>query len=313
LTDEQLAEQDLDGAALEILRRFRTISAEGREFPVLQTTKTPEEQRKDNLNKYFETNFVGGQHYLSLCTLIWTQNQLEEIYWRPCYSYFLCSIVGAFEKAHKAYTEAKWNDSVTEVKGLTMVFTGVQGTGKIVLGTFIALVMAQAFGSEVTYQWGDLSHRATRPDFTDKSIMIRDFSTSTCATLNNVHNFELLVTSFNRDRWKEREQQNEFSSASGNLAFLDLLEAVELLEMGKKIGNCDESTIQKNLKVAGGVARTCLAHSSVEKTIARAFQELGIRTSVLQLSILMDQVEKGQLFHTIPTDPFRNKYILQPS
>jgi hypothetical protein len=116
--------------------------------------------------------------FMQVDTLQWTTSGLSVAYWRACYSYILCSVIGGFEAAYKNWKEAKEQKHAV-INGLTMALTGVQGTGKSVLGSFIALVMAKAFGWRVIYKWGDLTHTIGNPTPTDKIISILDFSSIT--------------------------------------------------------------------------------------------------------------------------------------
>ena len=69
----------------------------------------------DNTTEAMKTFFDTDLRYLELTgrwfeginTMTWTWTQLPDMYWRKCYSYLLCSIVGALEDAYNSFEESR--------------------------------------------------------------------------------------------------------------------------------------------------------------------------------------------------------------
>lgn len=303
-----------------------TAAVQDQSAPIAEET-----QEKKELRAFFETDLKtvdfeeeGSEeisYFLKLSTLHWTGIGLNFVYWRACYSYLLCSVVGAFEKAYEERKKARRDPRTAHVKGLSMVLTGVQGTGKSVLGTFIALVMSKAFGWCVHYQWGtnEHTHKPEEGQDADKSISIRDLSTAVDGDKETI--FELLVSSCNEDRWKERAQQGSWAT-QGNLVFIDTAPKEELVAMGERMTGKKPEDIIENMKLAGGVPRLCLQeHQDTRSRIETAIRDLDVLQSLRQLDQLKDampdhsgdKLYPGLLVHVKPTDPFRNQYVLQAS
>ena len=253
-------------------------------------------------------------------TLTWTTTSLGVVYWRACYSYILCSVIGAFEMSYKNREEAKKGNHAM-INGLTMALTGVQGTGKSVLGSLIALVMAKAFGWQVTYQWGNMTHTTGVQTSTEKSISILDFSST--KILKQRHNtfFKLIVSSCNSERWKEEAQQETWMS-QGNIVITDTVPTPELVHIGDRLLGRKAEDTEKVAGVVGGVARLCLKdHASALDLVDRATNNLDLLNSIQSLDELQDPISlndgvklyPGLLVHVVPTDPFRNQFFLKVS
>jgi hypothetical protein len=84
----------------------------------------------------------GRRPFINLPTLPWTPRHLQCFLWRQCYSYILCSTIAFFEDSFSKFERAVKAGESINVK--SMALTGVQGTGKSILGPIIALVMAKA-------------------------------------------------------------------------------------------------------------------------------------------------------------------------
>lgn len=107
-----------------------------------------------------------------------------------------------------------------------MVLTGVQGTGKTVLGAIIALVIRKACSWRVSYTWngvtcvfGDETVIADKTLDKSKTIQIVD-----CDVDSHVYpycDYALLVLSVNENRWHDLAQQSCWTSVGGNYYFLD--------------------------------------------------------------------------------------------
>lgn len=259
--------------------------------------------------------------FMDIKALGWTKNGLNMTYWRSCYSYILCSTIGAFEVAYNKRIDAQHNPKQQLlVNGMTMALTGVQGTGKSVLGSFIALFMAKVFGWRVTYHWGDLRH-SFGPIMGGKEIGIMDYSTVN--TYSNTDNFffVLMVSSCNGERWHQQEQQETWANA-GNLIFIDTVAEEEMLAMLENDTALRQDLID-NIKIVGGVPRLCSKPlNEIKMTIDAALDNLDFYESVRYLNNLKDltdahlgagaqKVYPGLLVHTVPTNPFRNQFSLQ--
>ena len=256
---------------------------------------------------------------LNFQTLQWTRESLAYIYWRACYSYILCSVIGAFESAFDRRRQAQ-RAKHAKIQGFSMVLTGVQGTGKSVLGSFIALVMAKVFNWCVTYQWGNQKHTTPKNlKHPEKCIAIRDLSTGGSSSDDAI--FELLVSSCNKDRWHYQAQQETWTTGKGNMLFINTAPPDEIDRISRRWGS-DHSEATQNFEKAGGVTRLCLeSHKDVKARIDTAFKEFDLTDAVKQISQLLDKTHSnsakktypGLLVHAVPIDPFRNQWTLRPS
>jgi hypothetical protein len=134
----------------------------------------------------------------------WTNRSLQCFLWRQCYSFILCSTIAFVEDAFSELERVcKTGDNVN---GQSMALTGVQGTGKSILGPIIALVMAKAFGWCVFYSWGDETISIGGDANSNKRISIEDLSLRKAGP--SLERFTLLVTSANtNERWHDTVQQ----------------------------------------------------------------------------------------------------------
>jgi len=119
---------------------------------VLQRCRPPSIEKK---HKFFVQNVAELQldetDNLNVERMEWFDIEISRIYWRPCYSYIICSTIAfCFERVYNTYESAGPRD--VRQKN-SMVLTGVQGTGKSILGAFIALIMGKRFCWEVHYHW----------------------------------------------------------------------------------------------------------------------------------------------------------------
>ena len=249
--------------------------------------------------------------------LTWTRNPLKHMYWRFCYTYILCSVLGAFETSYQAKTADEDNGKGDD-KPLSMVLTGVQGTGKSVLGAFLALVFSKA-GWLVTYRWGNTAH--TFGDVKSlKKITVWD--TSVIGPPISVGSgFFLVVSSCNEKRWHELAQQEVWSSAAGNYIFIDPVPKTEIADMASEKGR---EAAEANYRIVGGVARLCQRQRTevlekVDAGLSHFMSDLpGALTELNRLSDGVRMVEgrkiyPGLLAHFQPTDPYRNQATLEVS
>lgn len=148
----------------------------------------------------------------------WFDVEVSRIYWRPCYSYILCSTIAFFETIYRNYQTAGPHD--VRQKN-SMVLTGVQGTGKSILGAIIALIMGKIFGWKVHYQWGDdedfVFGKSTNP--AAKVIHVVDLSKAPQPKYPS--GFLLIISSANQVRWHDLKQQQTWSERAGNYCFID--------------------------------------------------------------------------------------------
>lgn len=95
-------------------------------------------------------------------------------------------------------------------KPLSMVLTGVQGTGKSVLGAFLALVFSQV-GWRVTYRWGNTAY-TFGGDIVNakKKITVWDASEQG-PSITAGSGYFLIVSSCDEKRWHELAQQESWS------------------------------------------------------------------------------------------------------
>ena len=85
---------------------------------------------------------LDGEDHMRVKRMGWFDVKVPLIYWRQCYSYILRSTIAFFERVHEDFVTAT-DDQVQ--KDSTMILTGVQGTGKSILGAIIGLFMAKVF------------------------------------------------------------------------------------------------------------------------------------------------------------------------
>ena len=100
-----------------------------------------------------------------------------------------------------------------------MILTGVQGTGKSILGAIIGLFMAKVFGWQVHYRWKNTDFWFGKPDQERKVVHIVDLSQGEHESYPS--GFVLIVSSANKDRWKNLKQQQNLSEISGNYCFIN--------------------------------------------------------------------------------------------
>lgn len=246
---------------------------------------------------------------LNLNVLSWTQHTVKDMYWRSCYSYILCTLVGAFEGCvadggpHKR----------------TMVLTGTQGTGKSTLGAFIAWVLAHVFKWKVTYKWGAHSHTTGNLDETQKVITVWDASLPGGEIAKSTGGHLLIVSSCNNSRWEQVAQQaGSFGGARGDIVFIDTAPLPEIEEMAKHYGHNLE-TVKSNFDIAGGVARLCLdTDVSPKPLVDLAFDDfqvdfVGMTKNLLALQdkLTEKKVYPGLLLHFHPKLPHRNEAYLR--
>ena len=259
---------------------------------------------------------------MDINALDWTRSTLKGTFWRSCYSYILCSIIGAFEAAYKNRIDAQNDPNATEINGMSMALTGVRGTGKSVLGSFIALFMARVFGWQVDYFWGSVSYSFGRKISNQKVIGVMDFSTTQIYNNADDYFFVLFVSSCNSERWKSVARQETWANR-GNLIFIDTSPLSEMEYMlNRKIA---KEELEKNFNVAGGVPRLCGEPSSSTKEVVDvALRQLNLAESAKDLANLQDPVYTGGgageakfypglLLHAVPTDPYRNQFHLEMS
>ena len=251
----------------------------------------------------------------------WTNQYTKNVYWRSCYSYILCSVIGGLEDAWMKQQRArapnsKDNYSRTE----QFAITGTQGTGKSILGALLGLVLSQAYGWLVEYQYGSEA-RSVRFGTLESTKRVIVWDEGAGGTLPQVSGcFLVLVTSFKPEKWHYLAQQATWTKGNGNLVFINPTtqdETVAILE------GCSTEDTRRGFKYAGGVPRICLGGSkNAKEVIDLACEKFGtlreLPSSVDQLLIHDKPVEGGQkklypglVAHFIPTVPFREDHHLE--
>eukprot|EP00978_Attheya_sp_CCMP212_P042339 scaffold256196_cov51-Attheya_sp.AAC.1 len=178
----------------------------------------------------------------------WTESTLPNTYWRNCYSYLLCSTVGALEDTYKRREIGKQQKKQTRTQSFAL--TGTQETGKSVLGAFIGLVLAKAFEWQVTYHYGNTTH--TFGDSSSKKrVLIWDASVGEIKPSID-SDFLLVVSSCNPKAWHDISQQGVWSTRKGNWIYIDPLSRSETENIASKNGFVHR---EANYELAGGVAR----------------------------------------------------------
>jgi hypothetical protein len=240
--------------------------------------------------------------FIKMEAMGWTREKIDAVYWRACYSYILCTTIAFFE------------DGVTSNKKRSMALTGAQGTGKTVLGSIIALVMAKACDWHVKYTWNG-SSCSLGDEKSGKIIHIVDFSVGSAFAPDDDN--ILFVSSANESRWHDFAQQETWSEPAGNFCFMDTVSHLEMKAIAARKGRKDADT-DHNFSLAGGVIRICIEpRVTVERLIAGAVANLEPRDVLSKLLKLEDQVDwqgpgrklyPGLIGHIGPTDPSRNQF-----
>jgi hypothetical protein len=202
----------------------------------------------------------------------------------------LCSTIAFFEDAFSEFERARKTGD-NHVNGQSMALTGVQGTGKSILGPIIALVMAKAFGWCVFYSWDGETISIGGDANSNKRIAVQNLSRRNTKT--SFERFTLLVTSANNERWHDTAQQESWSAVYGNFMFIDCVPQAEILDMASTIVPTTGLTVdqvQENYNLAGGVARLCLQRPDVTSQLLEgAFQSLELRQCWRSLERLSDK------------------------
>lgn len=248
----------------------------------------------------------------------WFVSEISEIYWRQCYSYILCTTIAFFQDAYDSYANAKVSEPRCK---RAMALTGVQGTGKSVVGAVIALFMANAFGWRVHYAWGKQTHIFGNSQ--NKVIHIYNLSQKgTTAQIDFSATFILLVTSANELRWHDLAQQQSWNEMSGNYCFIDPATKEEVVAMGAARGRAAQA--EAVYKVVGGVPRLCLEidEAAATSVVKSAVETFSVDATVKKLSVLNDasfgftpgtKLYPGLLGHIYPTNAFRNSFRIEVS
>lgn len=265
------------------------------------------------MRKFFETTKLttlkcDARWFQNIETLGWTSVQVNHMYWRSCYSYLLCSIVGGLEMAYNQWKEPQGVTSRTQQFALT----GTQGTGKSVFGSFLGLVLSEAYGWRVEYHYGQTSYSFGQAEST-KIVMIWDGSEAKKSDLPpaGAGVFQVLVTSFNTHVWHNVAQQNSWTMVDGNYLFIDTVPKAEMADMAQ--GKHDDW--MENFKIAGGVPRICFASQSTKDLIDSAcdsFLKLPKLAKVLESLNTSDgetttgeKIYPGLVAHFMPSMPYR--------
>ena len=263
-----------------------------------------------------QLTFASESNFINISALSWTMSQVQAVYWRSCYSYILCSTIAFFEDA---FDEAeKERIAGKTVRYRSMALTGVQGTGKSLIGSIIALILARAYGWCVKYTWNRRSVHFGKSDST-KQVNVVDFNVGPVFFPDS--QFVLYVTSANHERWHDASQQGVWTENKGNYLFIDPVPYDEISAMGQKQGLRDD-VIRHNYDLAGGVARLCLEDKeTVVKKVEGALKTFELIDAIKSLARLSDKsmsTKSGDKFypgliaHICPTDPFRNLFTIGP-
>lgn len=301
--------------------------------PSMSFTPPPDDANIKVMQKFFDQDVsllvLDAQRYIQVERMSWFDNEIATVYWRHCYSYILCSTVAFFEQVHKVYVNAKQGEDRSKN---TMVLTGVQGTGKSILGAIIGLFMAKLFGWQVHYIWSDKEIWTGQPSDEHRIIHVVDLSRGEVQDFPS--GFLLIVSSANSSRWSSIAQQQSWTEDDGNYCFIDASSEGELQEMATKRGAPAVAAAKNAFKYVGGVPRLCLqkpAHAKAK--VDGAISKYGTEMLVNQLSILNDssppkndkaeqarnaaavkageKIYPGLVGHIIPTNSFRNHFELQ--
>ena len=264
---------------------------------------------------------VNEKRFIQVKRMEWFDYEIRSVYWRHCYSYILCSTIAFFEKAHQEYANAKQDD---DRKKSTMVLTGVQGTGKSILGAIIGLFMAKLFGWEVHYTWSGNKIAAGQPRSKYKTLHIVDLSRGGVRSFPP--GFLLIVSSANKERWSRLRQQQNWSDTKGNFCYIDSASKREVIEMAANKSPEAVTEAEDAFYYVGGVPRLCLQNpEKAQELVDGAISIYGVEKLVNHLSVLDDssptnegnsavvgqKLYPGLVGHMIPTDKFRNKFKLQ--
>ena len=280
------------------------------------------------MKEFFNQNIaeleLDEEDHMRVKRMGWFDLGITLVYWRQCYSYILCSTIAFFEKAHEDFVGAT-DDEAQEFN--TMILTGVQGTGKSILGAIIGLFMAKVFGWKVHYMCNKMEIWFGTADRSTKVIHIVDLSHA--KPEGYPLGFLLIVSSANKDRWRDVQQQQSISEVLGNYCFINPATEREVEAMAARTG---QTPVEKEararearevFKFVGGVPRLCRPSrtSAVAKaTVDGALSEYTVMHMVKKLSALDDaiansttglKVYPGLVGHVVPTNPFRNNFKIQ--
>ena len=279
------------------------------------------------MRKFFNQNVteleLDEEDHVKVERMEWLDVQIPLVYWRQCYSYILCSTIAFFEKVHKEFSEAA-DDEVREYN--SMILTGVQGTGKSILGAVIGLFISKVFHWEVHYWWKGEDFCFGTPGEEHKVIHIFDISQG--KPENYPTGFVLIVSSTNKERWKDLAQQQSLSFLFGNYCFIDPApeKEVEAMAAGRGKNSRDKAAkireARKAFKYVGGVPRLCLRITAdvAKEKVDGALAEFSIMNVINKLSALDDAISEanpgmkiypGLVGHVFPTNSFRNDYEIQ--
>ena len=310
LSDDQIQGTSKDNPILVVLSPSELPRSTANTIKVDTQQTTQHVLQFDQMKSFFETHVkdlqLDSEGFIAVKWMSWFDVEINRVFWRSCYSYILCSTIAFFEKAHKDYV----NGEVRREKR-SMVLTGVQGTGKSILGCFIGLVMGKVFGWQVTYIFGDMHHHFGDPNDDSKRIEICDLSRNK-TDISNAR-FKFVVSSANSDRWHDVAQQQTWSASRGNYCYIDTASEEEIGRMmaGKSWSDA--------FHYAGGVPRLCSTdHNTVKGLIDGALKRYTIYQIVNGLSLLQDvmtadgqKLFPGLIGHIVPTNKFRNEFSIQ--
>lgn len=268
---------------------------------------------------------LDNEDHIRVKRMPWFDVKIPLIYWRQCYSYILCSTIAFFENVHEQFVGA----SADEVqKNNTMILTGVQGTGKSILGAIIGLFMANLFGWQLHYRWKNTDFWFGTAEKPTKVIHIVDLSHGKLTAYPD--GFVLLVSSANKDRWGSGGQQQTASELFGNYCYIDPATEREVEAMAARPAETPEKKevqaqqAREAFKYVGGVPHLCLPSVSnpevAKAKVDGALAEYTVTSMVQRLDVLDDaitnstaglKVYPGLVGHFVPTSPFRNDYEIQ--
>mmetsp|Transcript_28807 Transcript_28807/g.81264 ORF Transcript_28807/g.81264 Transcript_28807/m.81264 type:complete len:496 (+) Transcript_28807:452-1939(+) len=141
----------------------------------------------EDLDFHRETNLVKIPGMLS-----WTSTHIEHIYWRDCYTYALCSLIGGMCTPNRSFVLPAF------------IVSGHHGTGKSILGVLVALFLNQCFGWTVNYYANngtECTMKPTKETANGKVVDIHDV-TSTSRYVVDCSNHILVFTPI-LDAWQK--------------------------------------------------------------------------------------------------------------
>jgi len=282
---------------------------------------------QDAFKFFFETKLgdltlTDKRWIMNVHIMAWTTSVTNHVYWRSCYSNILCSVIGGLEHAFSKWKAASAPDSTENiVRTEQFVITGTQGTGKSILGAFLGLVLSQAYGWLVKYQYGSESNVVTFGDKTsEKNVLIWDGSSGGEVPQNPGQSFLVMVTSYKAAKWSYIAQQGSWSRVQGNLIFINPTPEKEIEAIAQAQASSDGWKTQ--YEYAGGIPRICLLDRETAKdVIDKACEQFAtlqkLPSSVDQLlqedktvNSRGQKVYPGLVAHFIPTLPFRADHQL---